>query len=237
MEKFREFDGLSRLRAADLTIKGQKNPIPENARIGDYVKNCDELICDLLSDDLWLFVKYNLISTKKKKQAAVELKVLKDCTVGYLCLVVEKLALNLWSYLNSNNPKYYYVLKEIIIKAAQMPKNGINELSFDTPGEIIHDLMKDKKVSACFDSESMLLVKVDISTLEESLMDDPIYALSKYEHHDNEMNFSQSELESGTEYKPRDSQFSSYMNLNKLQSPKTQSIFRSLISIRKYSCS
>jgi len=122
MEKFREYNGLSGLRAAELTIKGTKKLLPENGRIADYIKNCDELVCDLLSDESWLFVKYELSCGGIHKQAAVELKVAKDCSIGYLCLVIEKLALNLWSYLNSSLPKYYYVLQEMLIKVAHAEK-------------------------------------------------------------------------------------------------------------------
>eukprot|EP01022_Parablepharisma_sp_SALTPOND_P020996 TRINITY_DN396_c0_g1_i1.p3 TRINITY_DN396_c0_g1~~TRINITY_DN396_c0_g1_i1.p3 ORF type:complete len:328 (-),score=38.61 TRINITY_DN396_c0_g1_i1:4406-5389(-) len=225
MEKFREYNGLSGLRAAGLMIKGSKKVLPEYGRIGDYIKNCDELVCDLLADEVWLFVKYDLCSIYQKKNAAAELKVAKDCSVGYLQLVVEKLALNLWSYLNSNHPKYYYVLNEIMTKVAKVPKTNLHEISFDnTPGEIISEVLNDKKIGTCFDSESVLIVKVVISTLEEELMADPVFALSKFEgKREENLSFSQEELD----IEPRESTvFPSYLNIKQLFSPRISNAFQ-----------
>ncbi len=125
MEKFHEYNGLTGLRASELMIKGTKKVLPENGRIGDHIKNSDDIITfDILSEEIWLFVGYDLNCDAEgsQKRAAVELKVAKDCTLGYLRMVIEKLAMNLWSFSSSQQPRFYYVLKQLIIKLAQMPK-------------------------------------------------------------------------------------------------------------------
>ena len=125
MEKFREYNALSGLRAVELATQGGKKAIPEQGRIGDHLKDCDELICDLVSDDLWLYVKYEMECGDTQKSSAMELQVNKSCTIAYLRWTLEKLALNLWSFLQSSNPIYYYVLKAITLKIVFAPNKYI----------------------------------------------------------------------------------------------------------------
>lgn len=122
MEKFREYNGLSGLHAINIYNKVSKKKLPEQGRIGDHIKDCDELTCSLLADEIWLFVKYDFSCNEKHKFALVELCVAKDCFVKELRRVIEKLALNLWSYLNSEKQKFYYVLKEMNTKIIHLPR-------------------------------------------------------------------------------------------------------------------
>ena len=218
MEKFRDYNGLAGLRASELTIKGAKKPLPENGRIGDHVKNCEELVCELHSDEIWLFAKYDLCCYNRAKHAAAEFKVNKDCSIGYLRLVLEKLTLNLWSYLHSSRPKYYYVLKDITTKLTKASKANMNDVSFDSPGEVIDYFPKEEKVGAHFDAESVLLIKAEICTLEEELLRNPSYALGKFEGRDDDSGRSQIEPEDDH----RDTvMFPSYLNIKQLFSPRS----------------
>ena len=177
MEKFREYNGLSGLRAVNLLIKGSKQLLPDNGRIGNFIKVSSELLCDLLSDELWVFVKYNIICGEKKRNTDVELKVNKECSMEYLTLVLEKLALNIWSYKNSKNPKYYYILKSIEAKVVKLAHNNV---SADAPGEIITSSIYEEKIGSCLSAESVLIVTVNVSTLEDELMKNSQYALKKF---------------------------------------------------------
>lgn len=122
MEKFREYNGLSGLHAVNISNKVTQKKIPEQGRIGDFIKDCDELTCSLLADEIWLFVKYDFSCSEQHKFALVELRVAKECVVKVLRLVLEKLALNLWSFLNSEKPKFYYALKEMTTKMVHLPR-------------------------------------------------------------------------------------------------------------------
>lgn len=182
MEKFREYNGLSGLRATKLMVKETKKLIPEHGRIGDFIKSFDTLTCDLHSDDIWLFVQY-IISTNEiledKKYAGVELKVAKDCPISCLLLVLEKLAMNFWSYSNSSNPKYFYLLKNITSKVVRIPEAGADINLEDVQGEIIDDSLSNKKVETHFSFETALVVQVEVSTLDSEIMSNPKEALKK----------------------------------------------------------
>ncbi len=121
MEKFHEYHALSGLRAVNLTHKGRKESIPENSKIGDHIKDCDELTCDIVSEDMWLSVRFEMECAEKHKSSAMALQVLKNGSVAYLRWVTEKLALNLWSYLNSHEATFYYLLKSITLKIVFAP--------------------------------------------------------------------------------------------------------------------
>ena len=213
MEKFREYNGLSGLRASNLMVKNTKKIIPNNGRLGDFFKTCDEVICDLLSDDIWLFVEYILSSSEDNRRAGLELKVAKECSMKYLLLVLEKLAMNFWSYINSSNPKYYYLLKNITCKAVRIPEAKSGNIPEDSPGEIIDDSLSDEKVGNHFSFESALLVKVDISTLEAELIANPKYSLQKFNE------YKSGALESPTNIEPADLKesvlFHDYSDFNK----------------------
>jgi len=182
MEKFREYNGLSGLSAKKLMVKETKKSIPENGRIGDFIKSFDTLTCDLHSDDIWLFVQYIISSNdalEDKKYAEVELKVAKNCSISYLLLVLEKLAMNFWSYINSSNPKYFYLLKNITSRVVRIPEAGTGTNLEDVPGEIIDDSLSNERVETHFSFETALVVQVEVSTLDSEIMANPKEALKK----------------------------------------------------------
>eukprot|EP00826_Nyctotherus_ovalis_P065318 TRINITY_DN9599_c0_g1_i15.p1 TRINITY_DN9599_c0_g1~~TRINITY_DN9599_c0_g1_i15.p1 ORF type:complete len:237 (-),score=77.36 TRINITY_DN9599_c0_g1_i15:643-1353(-) len=182
MEKFREYNGLSGLRASKLMIKETKKYIPENGRIGDLVKSFTEISCDLLSDDIWLFVQYVISSnesTENKKHAGVEMKVAKDCSISNLLQVLEKLAMNFWTYINSSNPRHYYLLKSMTSKVVKMPEAESEMILEDAPGEIIDDSLNDDKVETHLSFETALVVHVEVSTLDAELASNSREALKR----------------------------------------------------------
>ena len=94
MEKFREFNGLTGLRATKLSENEEDKILPENGKIKDCLTNSSMLICDIESDDIWVFVKYNLNSSDGNKKNTAELKGDKDSNVKYFRNTLEKFAKN-----------------------------------------------------------------------------------------------------------------------------------------------
>ena len=116
MERFHEYSGLSNLCARNIIVKRTKKPLPENGKLGDFVNNSDELVCDIVSDNMWICLKYDVCCGDLHKYWTYELNVPKESKIGDLILVIEKLALHLWSYAHLSDPKFYYVLKQMIPK-------------------------------------------------------------------------------------------------------------------------
>jgi len=180
MEKFREYNGLTGLQATELIVERTGGRVPNRGQIGYYIENGDEVVCDLVSDDIWIFVKYNFQYKYEQRNVTVELKVEKTCTIANLLLSLEKFSMNVWSYMYSRNPKYYYVLKRFKAKLVRVSKEEMTNISLDSPGDLITDLMKLKQIAEVFTCNSAFFIKVKILTVEEELALNPAYALKVF---------------------------------------------------------
>jgi hypothetical protein len=156
--------------------------VANRGQIGYFIENGDEVVCDLLSDDIWIFVKYNFQCKHKQRDVTVELKVEKTCTIANLLLSLQKLAMNVWSYINSRNPKYYYVLKKFKAKLVKVSKEEKGDISLDTSGVMVNDLIKLKHVAEVFTSNSAFVIKVEVLTVEEELALNPTHALKAFDN-------------------------------------------------------
>jgi len=93
------------------------------------------------------------------------------------------------------------------------------DLSIESPGDLIEEGMKEKKIGAFLDPESVLVVEVSIETLEEKLRSNAPYAIKKFEAKDE----SPSYLAPAMENESTDSvAYSSYLNIRQLFSPRSK---------------
>ena len=180
MDKFPEYNTLSGLRAENLVNKNTKRKIQMEGCVEDYIQNGDEIECDIVFDERWLFVKYYFQGPGAMKEIDIEVKIGKGIFIRHLLFIVEKMAMNLWSSIYIKNQSHYYVLKDITASIVISDTNQIKDISVESVGQIIDETLKSQKVDAHFPPNSVLLVVVDIITLEDQLMRNPRYFFEKF---------------------------------------------------------
>ena len=75
MDKFPEYNTLSGLRAENLVNKNTKRKIQMEGCVEDYIQNGDEIECDIVFDERWLFVKYYFQGPGAMKEIDIEVKI------------------------------------------------------------------------------------------------------------------------------------------------------------------
>lgn len=179
MEKFPQYNKLAGLRAENLEKRATSEALPSNGLVGDFITSGEEILCDLLSEDLWLFVKFYLRGSFEQKVIDIEVKVGKNQAVNYVLMVVERMAMNFWSSVCSKELNYYYVLSNLTTKIVSTTE--IQNITADSPGEVIDDAFRLQRVKEHFTSSTVLVAEAEILTLEEQIARNPHYALSRFE--------------------------------------------------------
>eukprot|EP00826_Nyctotherus_ovalis_P039610 TRINITY_DN3820_c0_g1_i2.p1 TRINITY_DN3820_c0_g1~~TRINITY_DN3820_c0_g1_i2.p1 ORF type:complete len:305 (-),score=97.12 TRINITY_DN3820_c0_g1_i2:1459-2298(-) len=179
MEKFPQYNKLAGLRAENLEKRATSETLPSTGLVGDFIRSGEEILCDLLSEDLWLFVKFYLRGSFEQKVVDIEAKVGKNQAVNYVLMVVERMAMSFWSSVCLKELNYYYVLSNIATKIVSTRE--IQKITADSPGQVIDDSLRLHRVKDYFTSSTVLVAEAEILTLEEQIAKNPNYALSKYE--------------------------------------------------------
>jgi hypothetical protein len=95
--QFDEFKELSALKITKLLHKGRNEKIPFVGNVSDFLKEEDEIVCDVRSLDIWLNLQIDFKTTSQCAQSFVKIRIYNNCSLKLFKGICQKLALVLWN--------------------------------------------------------------------------------------------------------------------------------------------
>lgn len=110
---FEEFKDLSSLKISNIVSLKSGEILPMDRKIGDYLEDGDEIICNLESLDIWVNVHLNLRSTDKTFRAYAKMRVENQLTITEVENMCQKLGLLIWNKFWIDKPSKQACLSKI----------------------------------------------------------------------------------------------------------------------------
>jgi hypothetical protein len=95
--EFDEFKELSSLKIAKLTHKSRQENIPFVGTVSDFLKEEEEIVCEVRSLDIWLNLQIDFKTTNQYAQSFVKIKIENNCSLKLFKGICQKLALVVWN--------------------------------------------------------------------------------------------------------------------------------------------
>lgn len=108
--EFDEFKELSSLKIAKLTHKSRQENIPFVGTVSDFLKEEEEIVCEVRSLDIWLNLQIDFKTTNQYAQSFVKIKIENNCSLKLFKGICQKLALVVWNkYWHEKNLASYEI--------------------------------------------------------------------------------------------------------------------------------